>query len=347
MTGAVLISAGLDPTIVVGGRVRLMGTNARLGKGDLLVAEADEFDRSFLELRPVLAVINNIDLEHLDTYKGLDDLKTAFTAFAKTVPFFGAVILGLDDANVREIRPHISRRVVTFGLTPDADVTARDVRLEQGSSRFIAVCGDKVLGPVEIPMLGLHNVKNALAAIAVSLELEIAFPVAAQALGSFSGVIRRFERKGERDGIVVVDDYAHHPTETAGTLAAARQAFPGRRLAVLFQPHLYSRTRDHAQNFGRAFMAADLLVVMPVYGSREAPLPGVTGALVTDAAIARGHRAAHFVAEREAVLSTLREQLVPGDVLVTMGAGDVCGFGEQFLLEGLAVPETESARGQV
>ncbi len=331
MTGAILVAAGLDPTIIVGGRVRQMGTNARLGRGDLLVAEADEFDRSFLELRPILAVVTNIDLEHLDTYRDIEDLKTSFARFARTVPFFGAALLGLDDLNVQEIRPLIERRVVTFGLTPQADVTARDLALDRGVSRFVAVAGGEVLGPIDLPLPGLHNVKNALAAIAVSRELEIPFPVVAKALSGFGGVIRRFERKGERDGVLVIDDYAHHPTEVSATLAAARQTFPDRRIAVLFQPHLYSRTRDFQQAFGAAFLASDLLLVAPIYGSREAPIEGVTGQLVAGAAAARGHRNVRFLSSREEILPALDQSLQPGDVLITMGAGDVVHFGEDWL----------------
>ena len=330
MTGAILMAAGLDPTIIVGGRMREMG-NARLGRGEYLVAEADEFDRSFLMLSPTLAVVNNIDLDHLDTYSDLDDLKEAFVRFARAVPFFGAAILGLDDPHVQEIRPLIARRVVTFGLTPQADVTARDLVVERGGSRFTAVADGKVLGTVVLRVPGLHNAKNALAAVAAARELDIAFPVSARALEAFQGVIRRFERKGERRGVVVVDDYAHHPTEVAATLAAARQTYPDRRLAVLFQPHLYSRTRDFAAAFGAAFLAADVLLVAPVYGSREAPVEGVTGALVADAATARGHRHARFIAEREAILPTLEEELKANDLLITMGAGDVLHFGEEFL----------------
>jgi UDP-N-acetylmuramate--alanine ligase len=324
------MAAGLDPTIIVGGRMREMG-NARLGRGEYLVAEADEFDRSFLMLSPTLAVVNNIDLDHLDTYRDLDDLKESFVRFARAVPFFGAAILGLDDPNVQEIRPLVSRRVVTFGLTPQADVTVRDLAVERGGSRFTAVADGKVLGPVVLRVPGLHNVKNALAAVAVARELEIAFPVSARALEAFQGVIRRFERKGERRGVIVVDDYAHHPTEVAATLAAARQTYPDRRLAVLFQPHLYSRTRDFAAGFGAAFLAADVLLVAPVYGSREMPMEGVTGALVADAATARGHRHARFIAEREAILPALEEELKENDLLITMGAGDVLHFGEEFL----------------
>lgn len=331
MTGAILVEAGCDPTIVVGGRMRQIGTNARLGGGEFLVAEADEFDRSFLELRPVLAVINNIDLEHLDTYRDLDDLKDAFSRFARTVPFFGAAILGLDDPNVQEIRPLLSRRVVTFGLTPQADVTARDLSLERSGSRFTVVADGQALGGVTLPLPGLHNVKNALAALAVSRELDIAFPTAALALSKFSGVIRRFERKGEVRGVVVVDDYAHHPTEVAATLSAARQAFPERRIVALFQPHLYSRTRDFSAAFGAAFLAADVLFVTDVYGSREAPLEGVTGDLVAQAARARGHRQVSFLGERDAIVPALRKELRENDLLLTMGAGDVLRFGEEFL----------------
>lgn len=333
MTGAILQAAGLDPTIVVGGRVRAMGTNACLGQGEYLVAEADEFDRSFLRLRPVVAVVNNIDLEHLDTYRDLADLKAAFTQFASTVPFFGAALLGLDDPNVQEIRPALSARVrvVTFGLTPQADVTARDLALERNGSRFTAVAGGEALGEVSVSLPGLHNVKNALAAIAVSRELEVPFEACVSTLAAFAGVARRFERKGERDGVLVVDDYAHHPTEVAATLGAARQAHPERRLVVVFQPHLFTRTRDQADGFGAALLAADAVYVLPVYPSREQPIPGVTSRLVSDAARSRGHRSVVDVDDRASLVARLLGELRRGDLLVTMGAGDVNRLGEEYL----------------
>jgi UDP-N-acetylmuramate--alanine ligase len=331
MTGAILLAGGLDPTIVVGGRVHQIGTNARLGKGEFLVAEADEFDRSFLELRPVLAVVTNIDLEHLDTYRDLADIQDSFCRFASSVPFFGAAVLGIDDANVEAIRGRIERRVITCGLTPRADVTAKDLSLSRTGARFTVLAEGVPLGPVSLPLAGLHNVKNALAALAVAREAEVPFAVAAGALAEFTGVVRRFERKGEKGGVLVVDDYAHHPTEVAATLAAARQAHPDRRLVVLFQPHLFSRTRDFAQGFGAAFLAADLVFVMAVYGSREAPIPGVTGRLVADAAAALGHRGVRYVPERADVLPALEAELKDGDLLITMGAGDVYRLGTDYL----------------
>ena len=330
MTGAILMAAGLDPTIIVGGRMREVGT-ARLGHGEYLVAEADEFDRSFLALSPMLAVVNNIDLEHLDTYRDLADIQETFARFARSVPFFGAAILGLDDPNVQEIRPLVSRRVVTFGLTPQADVTVRDLVLERTGSRFVVTAGRDFMGPMALRVSGLHNVKNALGALAVARELSIPFGIAARALEAFAGVIRRFEKKGEKGGVVVIDDYAHHPTEVTATLAAARQSYPDRRLVALFQPHLYSRTKDFATAFGAAFLNADVLLVTPVYGSREAPREGVTGALVADAAMARGHRAARYLPDRAEILPALDTELKDGDLLITMGAGDVNRFGEDFL----------------
>ncbi len=333
MTGSILQAAGLDPTIVVGGRVRAMGTNACLGKGEYLVAEADEFDRSFLKLRPIVAVVNNIDLEHLDTYRDLDDLKASFTQFASTVPFFGAALLGLDDPNVQEIRPQLASRVRvgTFGLTPQADVTARDLSLERSGSRFTVVADGEAIGPVEVSLPGLHNVKNALAAIAIARELDIPFEACVKALANFAGVARRFERKGERAGVLVVDDYAHHPTEVAATLGAARQAYPERRLVVLFQPHLFTRTRDQAAGFGAALLAADAVYVLPVYPSREAPIPGITSRLVSDAARTRGHRNVVDLDVRAEVVPRLLSDLKEGDLLVTMGAGDVNRLGEELL----------------
>jgi UDP-N-acetylmuramate--alanine ligase len=335
LTGMVLTEAGFDPTIVVGGQVRILGTNARLGKGDFLVAEADEFDRSFLELTPVVAVITNIEADHLDCYRDLAEILDAFAIFANRVPFYGAVVACVDDAGVREILPRVKRRVVTYGESPDANVRAREIRLEASGTTFEVWEGQTwSLGGVHLRLPGRHNVANALAAIAVGRELSIPFPTIARALSEFTGVIRRFETKGERGGVLVVDDYAHHPTEIAATLAAARQVYPDRRLVALFQPHLYSRTRDFAAAFGQALIAADLAIVTDVYPSREKALPGITGALVADAARAAGHSSVAYVAEKNAVGEELERRLRRGDLLVTMGAGDVVRFGEEYLRGG-------------
>ena len=335
LTGMVLTEAGFDPTIVVGGQVRILGTNARLGKGDFLVAEADEFDRSFLELTPVVAVITNIEADHLDCYRDLADILDAFAIFANRVPFYGAVVACVDDAGVREILPRIKRRVVTYGESPDANVRAGEIRLEASGTTFEVWEGQTwSLGGVHLRLPGRHNVANALAAIAVGRELSIPFPTIARALSEFTGVVRRFETKGERGGVLVVDDYAHHPTEIAATLASARQVYPDRRLVALFQPHLYSRTRDFAAAFGQALTAADLAIVTDVYPSREKALPGISGALVADAARAAGHSAVAYVAEKSEVAQELERQLRRGDLLVTMGAGDVVRFGEEYLRRG-------------
>ena len=253
LTGMVLTEAGFDPTIVVGGQVHILGTNARLGKGDYLVAEADEYDRSFLELTPVVAVITNVEADHLDTYRDLDDILEAFATFANRVPFFGAVVACADDAGVRRLLPRIKKRVVTYGESPEAMLTARSLRLEATSTTFdVWDAGEGSLGSVRLRLPGRHNVLNALAAVAAARELLIPFETIARALAAFTGVVRRFELKGERDGVLVVDDYAHHPTEIRATLAAARQVYPQRRLVALFQPHLFSRTRDFTDDFGRA-----------------------------------------------------------------------------------------------
>jgi UDP-N-acetylmuramate--alanine ligase len=335
LTGMVLTEAGFDPTIVVGGQVRILGTNARLGKGDFLVAEADEFDRSFLELTPVVAVITNIEADHLDCYRDLADILDAFAIFANRVPFYGTVVACVDDAGVREILPRIKRRVVTYGESPDANVRAGEIRLEASGTTFEVWEGQTwSLGGVHLRLPGRHNVANALAAIAVGRELSIPFPTIARALSEFTGVIRRFETKGERGGVLVVDDYAHHPTEIAATLASARQVYPDRRLVALFQPHLYSRTRDFAAAFGQALTAADLAIVTDVYPSREKALPGISGALVADAARAAGHAAVAYVAEKSDVAEELERRLRRGDLLVTMGAGDVVRFGEEYLRRG-------------
>jgi UDP-N-acetylmuramate--alanine ligase len=335
LTGMVLTEAGFDPTIVVGGQIHILGTNARLGKGEYLVAEADEYDRSFLALTPVVAVITNVEADHLDTYADLADILDAFAIFANRVPFFGSIVLCVDDAGARSLLPRIHKRVVTYGTSDGAQLTAARIRLDQGATTFEVRDADQgVLGEVRLRLPGRHNVLNALAAIAVGRELLIPFATIARALEAFTGVVRRFQTKGERGGVLVVDDYAHHPTEIAATLAAARQVYPDRRLVALFQPHLFSRTRDFAADFGRALAAADAAVVMDVYPSREKPLPGVTGELVADAARVSGSRLVTYVPEKKAVVDALERTLCPGDVLLTLGAGDVVRFGEEYLERG-------------
>ena len=336
LTGMVLTEAGFDPTIVVGGQVHILGTNARLGKGDYLVAEADEYDRSFLELTPVVAVITNVEADHLDTYRDIEDIRDAFAAFANRVPFYGAVVLCSDDPGAQSLIPRIKRRLVTYGESPEATLSAREIRLEASGTTFEVWNGEQGrLGSVRLRLPGRHNVLNALAAIAVGRELLVPFDAIARALESFTGVVRRFERKGERGGVLVVDDYAHHPTEVAATLAAARQVYPERRLVALFQPHLFTRTRDFAAEFGRALSAADAAVVMDVYPSREKPLPGVTGELVAAAVGRNGSRPpVSYISEKRDVVDFLEKSLKPGDLLLTLGAGDVVKFGEEYLRRG-------------
>ena len=338
LTGMVLTEAGFDPTIVVGGQVHILGTNARLGQGEYLVAEADEYDRSFLELTPVVAVITNVEADHLDTYRDLPDILDAFASFANRVPFYGSVILCVDDPGARSLAPRIKRRVVTYGQSHDASLQARETRLEAGGTTFEVFDAEQgTLGTARLKLPGRHNVLNALAAIAVGRELSVPFETIARALEAFTGVVRRFERKGERSGVLVVDDYAHHPTEISATLQAARQVYPDRRLVALFQPHLFTRTRDFSEEFGRALAAADASVVMDVYPSREKPIPGVTGALVADAARrAKGSDAITYVSDKKEVVGCLERTLIPGDLLVTLGAGDVVRFGEEYLKRGAA-----------
>ncbi len=335
LTGMVLTEAGFDPTIVVGGQVRILGTNARLGKGDYLVAEADEYDRSFLELTPVVAVITNVEADHLDTYRDLADILEAFATFANRVPFFGAVVACLDDPGVRRLLPEVKKRVVTYGESPEARLTARSVSLEASSTGFeVWDAEEGRLGSVRLRLPGRHNVANALAAIAVGRELLVPFESIARALASFTGVVRRFELKGEREGVRVVDDYAHHPTEIRATLSAARQVYPQRRLVALFQPHLFSRTRDFAAEFGKALCGADVSIVLDVYPSRERPIPGVTGELVADAVRLAGGATVTYVPDRAGVINCLEQTLGAGDLLLTLGAGDVVRFGEEYLKHG-------------
>ncbi len=331
LTGFVLTRAGLDPTVAVGGRVHFLGAHARLGRSEYLVCEADEFDRSFLALSPVLAVLTAIEAEHLDTYGTVEAMEEAFVAFANRVPFYGAVVACLDDGGVRRLLPRLSRRLITYGTTPQADLVARAVKPTPEGTRCRVAWHGAELGELTVPLAGRHNLLNALAALASALEVDIPFDTAAQAIATFTGVARRFERKGERDGVVLVDDYAHHPTEVAATLQAARQRFPESRLVLLFQPHLFSRTQAFAREFGEALLAADVVLVLPIYPARERPIPGVSSALVADAARASGHRQVLAPSSFDEALALLADILRPGDAVFTMGAGDVIHLGERWL----------------
>jgi UDP-N-acetylmuramate--alanine ligase len=337
LVGTVLTEAGLDPTVIVGGRLRLLGTGARLGKSEYLVAEADEFDRSFLRLTPIVSVITNIDRDHLDTYGTFEAIQDAFVEFANRVPFFGRLILCLDDANIQHVLHRVAdRRVITYGLTPQADLSAADLEAHPGGSRFrVRLRGDRLLGridlgTIELPMPGRHNVRNALAAVGVGLSLGVGFDTIARAIAGFQGVHRRFERIGTWRGAALVDDYAHHPTEVAATLQAARQTFPGGRVFAVFQPHLYSRTQDQAEGFGSALLGADLAVVTDIYPSREKPLPGVTGEMVVEAARRSGHRDVHYCPAWKDAPGLFEGQVKEGDVVITLGAGDVYRLAQEL-----------------
>ena len=336
----VLAEAGLDPTIVIGGKVDCLGgSNAKLGEGDFLVAEADESDGSFLKLAPVLEVVTNIDLEHLDFYKDIDQIKDVFLQFIDKVPFYGAAILCLDDPQVAAILPQIKKRIITYGLTSQADVYARGVT-QHGLNSFFEVCrGDKTLGPITLSLAGQHNVYNALAAVTVGLELDIPFAVIAAALTSFSGVQRRLQIKGERRDIIVVDDYGHHPTEIRATLSALRDAWPEKRLIVLFQPHRYSRTKGLLEEFYTAFHEADMLLLSDIYGAGEMPIEGVSTEVLIQGIRQHGQRHSYHEPTIPDLLDRTMDILAPGDVVLTLGAGNIWQAGEQ-LLERLAGEES-------
>lgn len=331
MVGLVVTEGEFDPTIIVGGKVTVFGSSAVVGEGDIIVIEADEYDRTFLRLTPSLAVITNIEEDHLDTYHDLDDIKQAFLQYANAVPFFGAAILCLDDLHVQEIMSRVDRRVITYGTSRQAEIRAENIEPLGLKTRFDVYSGKNLLGPIELQMPGMHNVRNALAAVAVGLELEIDFSKIQHALAKFSGVQRRFQKIGEERGVLVLDDYAHHPTEISATLAAASTGFPDRRVVAVFQPHLYSRTRDLQVEFARAFFNADVLVLTDIYGAREEPLPGITGGLIADLAQRYGHRDIHYVEEKEALPEYLVGITRAGDCVITMGAGDIWRYGRRLL----------------
>ncbi|MFN0157756.1 MAG: UDP-N-acetylmuramate--L-alanine ligase [Bacteroidota bacterium] len=327
----VLMEGGVDPTVIVGGRLHgLAGSNARLGKGDFIVVEADEFDRSFLSITPTIAVLTTLETDHLDCYRDLEDIKGAFIQFAAKVPFYGFVVLCLDEPALQDIMPRIKKKIITYGLNGQADLQAVDLVHKQNKTTFLVVRNGKDLGEVELQIPGRHNVQNALAAIAVGLELGVPFDKVKAGVEKFTGVFRRWEVKAEVGGITVVDDYAHHPTEIRATLAGAKAGWR-RRVVCVFQPHLYSRTRDFYEEFGRSFFNADVLVLTDVYPAREEPIQGINGELIANAAKEFGHKQVHYIPDKKQVPSFLMEMKLKGDIIITMGAGDIWRFGEDFI----------------
>ena len=335
MVALVLERAGLDPTAVIGGRLSAFGSNARLGRGQSMVVEADESDRSFLKLSPALALVTNIDREHMEAYGSWEALNDAFVEFINKAPFYGAAILCTDDDAVRALVPRAIRRVITYGLAGESspDVAGRDMQLEPFGARCTVVQsveGQEVeLGPLRLQVPGRHNLLNALGAVAIGLELQVPFRRIAEALGEFSGAERRFQVRGERRGVMVVDDYGHHPTEIAAVIAAARST--GRRLMVVFQPHRYTRTRDLLAEFGTALSGADEVVLTDIYPAGEPPLAGVTVDSVAESVRAAGHCPLHVVPNVADLPGRVASLAQPGDLVITLGAGSTGAVGDRIL----------------
>ncbi|WP_437837545.1 UDP-N-acetylmuramate--L-alanine ligase [Sorangium sp. So ce1153] len=347
LVATVLRAAGLDPTVVVGGKMAALGTNARLGAGDLLVAEADESDGSFLRLTPTIAVVTNIDPEHLDHYGTHERIKDAFVEFAARVPFYGLAVLCLDHPHVQDLLPRIPRRHVTYGVSPQSDYSARGIQFRGLETSFNAYRRGEPLGGFTVKMPGAHNVLNCLATIAVADELEVPLDVTKQALATFGGVARRFTIVGSLGGITLVDDYGHHPAEIRATVDAARRAFPGEdhRIVVAFQPHRHTRTRDLFDEFTRAFNQADVLLVTDIYAAGEAPIPGVTAERLVQSIREHGHHDARYVADKADLPEALEQIVRPGDVVIALGAGDVnaCVRELKARLEAKALPSQEGS----
>lgn len=332
MIATVLGYAGVDPTTVVGGVVDTLGSNARLGQSDWFVTEADESDRSFLMLYPTIAVVTNIDKEHMESYKGMEDVVQCFTDFVNKVPFYGSAIICLDDPNVQLIIPRIKRRRITYGLTAQADVSAHEIVYnDMFGCKFSVSKRGKELGEIELPVPGKHNVYNALAATTVALELDVPFEKIAEAFKTFKNANRRFQFKGEVNGITVVDDYGHHPTEILATLSAAKNSSGGRRTVVVFQPHRYSRTQELMDDFVVAFNNADVLFILDIYAASEKPIEGITAEILTDNIRKFGHKNATYIGDIDGATEKVCEHLESGDLVITLGAGSVTRLSDEIL----------------
>ncbi|MCM2285412.1 MAG: UDP-N-acetylmuramate--L-alanine ligase [Desulfobacula sp.] len=331
MVAQILNTAGLDPTVVIGGLLKGLDTNALHGKGDYIVAEADESDGSFLKYSPAIAVVTNIDLEHLDFYKDIEDIKDKFVQFINSVPFYGLAILCLDNEHIQAILPRIKVRHTTYGMAAQADLQAKDISFEGVTSHFTVFRHEKKLGEISLNLAGKHNVSNALAGIAAGLELNLSFKTIKKALEQIEGVKRRLEVKGEKKGILVMDDYGHHPTEILATLTAIRESYKGKRLIVAFQPHRYTRTQGLFQEFTRSFYQSDILIVLPIYAASEKEIEGVDAQSLCEAIKEHGHKDVSHAPDFTQALSIITHKAKKGDMVLTLGAGDIYTLGEKLL----------------
>lgn len=331
MVSQILNMAGLDPTVIIGGLLKGLDTNALHGKGDYIVAEADESDGSFLKYSPAIAVVTNIDLEHLDFYKDIDDIKNKFIQFINSVPFYGLAILCLDNEHIQDILPQIKVRYTTFGMTAQSDLKAKEISFADNKNFFKIFHHETLLGEINLNIAGKHNISNALAAIAVGLELSIPFKKIKTALEQIQGVKRRLEIKGKKKGIIVMDDYGHHPTEIMATLTAIRESYGEKRLIVVFQPHRYTRTQGLFAEFTRSFYQSDMLIVLPIYAASEKPIPGVDAQRLCEGIREHGHKEVSYAPDFKTALSMIHDTAKKGDTILTLGAGDIYTLGEELL----------------
>jgi UDP-N-acetylmuramate--alanine ligase len=330
LIATVLAAGGLDPTVVIGGRLNSIGSNAKLGQGEFLVAEADESDGSFVKLMPTIAVVTNIDPEHLDYYSSIDQIREAFLNFINQIPFFGLAVLCLDHPNVQSLLPRLKKRFVTYGLTTQADFQAKEISFDGLYTTFDVLQRQRELGRLKLRMPGLHNVYNALATVATAFELDIPFQVIQETLSEFSGIQRRFQIKGEKKGVLVVDDYGHHPVEIMATLKAARTGWK-RRIVAVFQPHRYTRTQALFQDFLTAFYDANVLLLTEIYPAGEDRIEGVEAKALYEGMREHGHKDVVFIADKKKIVDHLLQIVTPGDLVITLGAGDIWQVSEELV----------------
>ena len=330
MIATVLAHGGLDPTVIIGGRLNSTGTNAKLGQGEFLVAEADESDGSFLKLSPTIAVVTNIDQEHMDHYKDMEEVKGAYLDFINKVPFYGLAIVCLDHKNIQSLLPKIRKRYVTYGMTSQVDIQARGLTFLETKTTFDVLKRGEEIGQIELKMPGIHNVYNSLATIAASLELDMDFKSIKAGLDGFRGIQRRFQVKGEYNNIMIIDDYAHHPVEIQATLGAAKEGWD-RRLVAVFQPHRFTRTKDLYEEFLVAFYQADVLIITDIYPAGEDPIPGVDARTLFEGIKKHGHKKVSYIAGKDKIAPHLMDVLEEGDMIITLGAGDIHKVGDDLI----------------